>query len=381
MKRILKLFSSLGLTIALLGISMILIFVGTLGQVDLGTHAAQQKYFESFLIFLGPKGSNWSIPVLPGGYLVCSLLLVNLLAAHYVRFKLTWKKSGIFLAHFGIILMLAGMLLTSALSQESQMKIDEGGTSNYSESLEETELAIINTSDPSFDEVVSIPESMLLQKQSVQHPKLPFRVEIKECFPNSTLAMKKAEDKDLPQLATQGMGAQLKVQPLPMTYKPNEVNLLSAVVELVPTGGSAGTWLLSRALGRSQSFTYDGKTYELEIRPKRFYKPYSLTLLKFKHDIYPGTDIPKNFSSQIKLKDPANQTDRDVLIYMNNPLRYGGETYYQASFENNDKTTVLQVVKNPSWITPYVSCILVTVGLIVQFGMHLFGFFKQRGEA
>ena len=108
------------------------------------------------------------------------------------------------------------------------------------------------------------------------------------------------------------------------------------------------------------------------------YQPFSLTLLKFSHDRYAGTDIPKNFSSRLQLKTPDGRDDREVLIYMNNPLRYAGLTFYQAGFENNDRTTILQVVRNPSWILPYVACGLMTLGLLLQFGLHLLAFIKKR---
>jgi hypothetical protein len=63
---------------------------------------------------------------------------------------------------------------------------------------------------------------------------------------------------------------------------------------------------------------------------------------------------------------------------MNNPLRYSGETYYQASYDEDNHGTILQVVRNPSWLTPYLSCILVGVGLLVQFATHLLGFTMKR---
>jgi hypothetical protein len=64
---------------------------------------------------------------------------------------------------------------------------------------------------------------------------------------------------------------------------------------------------------------------------------------------------------------------------MNSPLRYAGQTFYQASYDPDDHGTILQVVHNPSWLTPYLSCILVGAGLVVQFMIHLFGFsFKRR---
>ena len=86
------------------------------------------------------------------------------------------------------------------------------------------------------------------------------------------------------------------------------------------------------------------------LRPRRDYKPFSLQLLDFQHDIYPGTDIPKNFSSRVVLERPDKSEKREVLIYMNNPLRYAGETYYQASFDQDNHGTILQVVRNPSWL-------------------------------
>ena len=39
---------------------------------------------------------------------------------------------------------------------------------------------------------------------------------------------------------------------------------------------------------------------------------------------------------------------------MNDPMRYRGETFYQHTFDNaTEKATVLQVVRNPGWVLPY----------------------------
>jgi hypothetical protein len=129
-----------------------------------------------------------------------------------------------------------------------------------------------------------------------------------------------------------------------------------------------------------QTFTFNGRTYQIALRPVRYYNPYSVKLLAFNHDLYPGTEIPKNFSSKIHLTDPATGDDRDILIYMNNPLRFHGATFFQASFEPNDAGTILQVVRNPASLAPYVACSLVAVGLIVQFLIHLFAFARRRAQ-
>ena len=67
---------------------------------------------------------------------------------------------------------------------------------------------------------------------------------------------------------------------------------------------------------------------------------------------------------------------------MNHPLRPHGKTYFQASFApENDRATVLQVVRNPGWVTPYISCALVGLGLLIQFLTHLFSFNRKRKAA
>src|SRR5690606_36535296 len=65
-------------------------------------------------------------------------------------------------------------------------------------------------------------------------------------------------------------------------------------------------------------------------------------------------------------------------IFMNNPLRYAGLTFYQAGFENNDTTSILQIIRNPSWLLPYIACVVMTLGLLIQFGLHLFAFISKR---
>jgi hypothetical protein len=193
---------------------------------------------------------------------------------------------------------------------------------------------------------------------------------------------------EAPSLATKGIGPRLIATPLPMTYKMDERNLPTAFVELVGSEGSLGTYLAAPHPAREpphqpaiapQTFEHAGKTWTIGMRPARSYKPFSLTLLKFSHDRYAGTEIPKNFSSRIKLTTPDGQDDREVLIYMNNPLRYSGLTFYQASFEpGNDQVTILQVVRNPSWLIPYIACAMMTFGLLWQFAIHLFAFVGKR---
>ncbi len=186
-----------------------------------------------------------------------------------------------------------------------------------------------------------------------------------------------------PSPATQGMGTQIVATPIPTTSKEDERNLPAAFVELIGPDGSLGTWLVSPELPMPQRFTSAGHEWKLAMRFERRYLPFSLTLLKFSHDIFPGTNIDRNFSSRVRLNSPGGTADREVLIYMNNPLRTGGLTFYQKSFVpandvSEERTTVLQVVSNPSWRIPYIACGMMALGLVLQFGLHLSAFFGRR---
>ncbi|MGI8891454.1 MAG: cytochrome c biogenesis protein ResB [Chthoniobacterales bacterium] len=374
----LRVLSSLRLTVACLGFGLLLVFLGTLAQVHLGIHAVQSRYFQSLFIFWSPPGAAWKIPILPGGYLLGTVLLINLIAAHAVRFQLTKKKLGIILLHLGVILLLIGQLLTGLFARETQMRIDEGQTAGYSEAPREVELAVVDHSDPNFDQVVAIPEAVLARGGTMQNQTLPFALSIRQFMPNSHLAMRTQDSQGPTSLATQGVGPRIVAEPATRVVKDDERDLSAAYVEVTSPQGSLGTWLVSNAIPNAQAFTVNGRTYELIMRQRRFYKQFALTLLHFAHDRYAGTDIPKNFSSRVRLIDPERNENREVQISMNDPLRYRGFTFYQAGFDNNDTTTILQVVKNPAMLLPYIACGLVALGLTVQFSMHLFGFLKKR---
>lgn len=368
-----RFFSSLRLTVALLILGMVLVFMGTLAQVSMGLYRAQNEFFRSFFVYWGPPGASWRVPVFPGGYLLGSLMLVNLVAAHWRYFRPDWRKSGIVLIHAGLVLLLLGQFATDLLSVESTLHLREGEAKNYSEIDRRVELAITDVTDPEHDHVVTIPQRMLERGGPVEVPDLPFAVRILQFFPNAMISSRPAGATNAPP-ASEGFGPQVQLTPLPHVTEMGKRDVPAAIVELVTPSGSLGTWVVSEYISQPQRVSVSGRTFTLQMRLQRIYKPWTIQLLDFRHDRYPGTEIPKNFSSLVLLTDPRNGTQREILIKMNYPLRYGGETYYQASYDPDDQGTVLQVVRNPSWLTPYVACTMVSLGLLLQFTIHLFRF-------
>lgn len=372
--------TSLRLTVACLSYALFLVFIGTISQVDEGLYQAQKHYFRSWFAFWPIPTTSFKLPLF-GGYFVGTVLLVNLLAAHAKRFTFTWKKGGIFFIHFGVILLLLGQLFTDVLSKESIMRMEKGETKSFSENQMSSELVITTKLDAVNDKVVAIPESMLRNDSVIDHGDLPFKVRIVSRWENAKLEREAGSNTIKPDV-NMGAGAEIFVLPQKAVTSMDEVNMPASVVELLDGTKSLGKWLVWSGTAMQQKVEHGGKEYQLSLRFERHYRPYSFTLIDCKHEKYKGTDVPKNFASQIRLVNSVTGEDFERLIYMNNPLRYDGLTFYQYQMNSDElgtaTSTVLQVVRNPSWLAPYFGCILVGLGLIYQFMFHLVGFLGRR---
>lgn len=382
--RAFQILTSLKLTVACLAAAMLLVFLGTLAQVDEGLYAAQDRYFKSFFISPLKIANLWLFPIFPGGYTIGIVLLVNLIAAHGKRFKFTKKKIGIFLTHAGLILLLLGQLFTDVLSRESALNFEEGETKNYSVDFRKSELVFIDKSAANTDTVISLPESRLRKGAVLSDANLPFQIQVRQYWPNAELSDKKIAGA-ISTAANQGAAKDFLVLPLEKTTEMDKRDLPCAVIELFNGGQSMGIWLVSAILN-PQIVRHEDKTFDIALRFRRYYEPFSLTLLKATHEKYKGTENPKNFSSRVRLKNEETNEDREVLIYMNHPLRYGGLTFYQhqmaadeaAIQQGHIPNSTLQVVRNPTWLTPYLACLMVGAGLLVQFLTHLVGFLRKQ---
>jgi hypothetical protein len=375
---VMRALTSLRLTIVCLAALMILVTAATLAQVGMGTVGAVNAYMRSYLVWWNIPDSQWMIPIFPGGATVGLVLMANLVAAQAVRLQATWSKAGLWLVHLGLILFVGGEFVSGMFQVESQMAIESGQTVNFIEGRD-AELAIIDVTDPVQDEVYSVPARALRREGTVSLPGTPVSLKIHGYAQNAQLRNRAPTDP--PARATAGVGTAVTFVQVPPVSGDNEVDSSATFVEPIAGGRSYGIWLASQALGAPQSFTHEGRTYQIVMRHRRQYLPYAVTLKKFSHDKYAGTEIPKNFSSLVHLSNPATREERDVLISMNDPMRYDSKAFYQASFGKGDMLSILQVVENPGWLIPYISCVLVAVGLIVHFTVSLMKSSRKREAA
>jgi hypothetical protein len=401
--RAIRAVASLRLTVFLFSLAMILVFFGTLGMTQDSIEDTVKKYFRTWIAWIDMRGlaefgkiffglpKDFDLPFkvpFVGGYVIGWVMFFNLLAAHAIRFKLTWKRSGIFLLHAGVIVLLAGEFLTGQLAVETRMRITEGQSTRMVFHLTDYELAFVDTSEPSADHVVVIPGEMVEEAEKdewLSHGDLPVDVQVMEYFRNTGLRDLKDEE---PAPATHGVGRRTaleKKRTVKGTDSEGEINYPGAYVALRSKDGQPlGTYLVSTLMdfGPPQEVKVGDKTYQLSYRFKRGYKPFEVHLIKATHDYYPGTNIAKDYASDVLVKDPEFGDHGPIHIWMNHPLTYRGETYYQSGMDpgtDGVKISTLQVVKNPAWTAPYLACVMVALGMGVHFLIRLVLFLKREG--
>ena len=173
-----KILTSLRVTVWTLGIAVALVFFGSLAQVHEGLFNAQERWFKSCFVFRRAGNVWWVPPFFPGGHLIGAVLFVNLLAAHFRRFQLSFPKFGIQLTHVGIITLLVGQLLTDYLAVESHMAFRENETKDYTEDARGSELFFARGLSSGREEVVSVPEELLARKGATRLEKLNSTVRV-----------------------------------------------------------------------------------------------------------------------------------------------------------------------------------------------------------
>jgi len=444
--------ASLRLTVVVLALLILLIFFGTWAQRTRGIWWVMDEYFTSWSLWVpfdifAPAGKTipGSIPF-PGGATLGLLMLVNLLAAHSMRFKLkarglrlvtglvvtiigaaiivwfqSWgvitslkasagvaamlavgfvaylpaligayllfgKRFGIVLIHLSLILLIVGEGVTRTTAVETQMPIYEGQTIQWSHDIREAELALIapGSGDTAKERVIVFPQEILeraaVTGKPLIHPELPFEVVVEQWMINSVMA--RYPQGMQPPADMRGLGQRFALLPRPEASGVGEqlINLPGAIVRILHDGHDHGRYAVSTftmVMGDVYRFIrqdvpmHDGEPWRISLRFRRYYKPYTFELLEFHHDLYPGTEIPRNYASDIRIHHHETGEQREVKIKMNQPLRYEGETFFQSGYIQNDLGTVLQVVRNPGSTMPYIACALGGIGLLAHFVISL----------
>ena len=347
---------------------MVLVFFGTIEQKDIGLFASQKKYFTSMILWV------YGIP-LPGGLLTMIILSMNLFS-FFLKAN-SWRKNkvGILTVHIGALILLIGSGITSVFSIEGNMVIIENEKSDYMHSFYYKEFTVLNLDQHKDSiEVINFSENLLKQNQLLEYNTLPFKIEIIDFFLNSKLESRVNDT--LSPLKGDAVKLELR-EKFPETEM--NKNISGVTYKIISDDDSInGYYIYQLEQRRPEIITINNMDYALLLRPVRTYLPFEIELLDFDKVMHPGTKIAKSFSSKVFLNE--NQTSRRVLIEMNAPLRHKGYTLYQASYAelgDGREATVLAVVQNYGRLFPYISSIIMCIGVLLQMIIRIPGLLKK----
>ncbi|MFM7135880.1 MAG: cytochrome c biogenesis protein CcsA, partial [Planctomycetota bacterium] len=278
--------------------------------------------------------------------------------------------------------------------------IIEGRATNVACRTDEVELAVIDSSGADQDRVTAISVRLLRARaggEPITVEGLPFAIRVAEWFPNSSVV---AVGPVAPNPATTGLGTKWLATSRPAEGgASSQSNIASGYVQLLDkqSGRDLGTHLVSQFLNdqrqvfagaeadQCDTFTAGGRDWRLQLRFRREYKPYTLRLDDVRRINYSASETPRDYSSYVTFTDPETGVEQQGRIWMNNPVRYRGETFYQSTYSQIDlgggrsgEMTGLQVVENAGWLVPYVACVLAFWGMLVHFGGTFLRFADRR---
>ena len=338
---------------------IVLLVFGTLAQRDMGLYAAQEKYFSSWWLWV-------SLVPLPGTRLILTIIFFNLLSQLLSNSAFTLKNCGVVLAHLGVLCMLLGAFITAYTTKEGAMLIPEGHSSNYIEDYHKLELALINRSPADYDEVIVFSNAYLKAGALIQDQGIPGKITVIDWFRNCRLVKRRQSTPN----HYKGIAKQFVLQAIPLNPKSTQ-NRAGIVIEVESLDHNQnGIYIIHEMMPMPPSFSMGENRYQLILRHKRYHLPFYIELIDFKKELYPGTNKAKSFSSLVNIID--SNLKRKALIEMNRPLRNKGYTFYQAAFIETatEENTVLAVVQNSGRYFPYISSIIICVGLLLHLSVQ-----------
>ncbi len=302
------------------------------------------------------------------------------------------KRAGVVLLHAGIGLMMFSELLVGVYAVEAQISLEEGEKTNFARDIRSAELAIVESAGTDKETHVVVPDTRLSRgvgKEKITNELLPFDIEVIQYEKNG----RARPAKDSPEVeikATAGIGKTSVLVPLETSTgvsMATKIDMPGAYVRLTKhgSGEEIGTYLVAVHLSEqdiSETVEVGDKKYDLSLRLRRDYKPYTVELKDVDGTNYLGTSTARNYSSDIRVVDESRGKDFEHHVWMNNPLRYAGETFYQQGYTQSQgkEYTTLALVTNSGWMIPYVACMIVAVGMLFHFSVTLLRFLDRRSR-
>jgi hypothetical protein len=311
----------------------------------------------------------------PGTSTVLWVLCLQLVLMVTFVLPLVWRKVGLWIVHGGLLLLLIGGFITEQMAVESQLTLTEGQTGHYTTSYQEWELAAWTTRGDTND-VIAYPDDILRPGRSLRLDPHPATLLVKTYYPNAAAFTNMATGGVLPYINASRIASMEPRRP----EKEAPMNAPGVIATLKVPGEEDREILLYGLERNPLALTLGGQRVFLQLRRRNYPLDFSITLHDFIRTLHPGTEVAKSFESEIELHDGLSS--RPVKIWMNNPLRHKGYTFYQASFsiDAQGEHSTFAVVTNPGRLLPYISSLMVFGGMLLHFALHFLGYVRRTAS-
>lgn len=325
---------------------MVILIIGTISQRYIGLNEAENLFFTSWFLWIGPVPIPATMPLL-GFIAICLFLKI------IFKSKWCWPQAGIILTHIGVLVLLIGGLLTFIDSEEGYITLGKGQSSAMLADYHQRELVVYADGKS----VKKVPAELLANIGVVKG--LPFGLKVSDYCRNCMPAFREDDGN------YKGLAAKLFLKEQPLK-KEDETNLGGATLNISGVSGEGdGTYIIYEAIPRYPEFEYKGKNYQIRFEKAQRKLPFSVRLDSFRKFTYPGSMMASEYESKVTIIE-ASGLEWSQDIRMNEPLRTQGYTIYQSSFleGGGQQLSVLAVVKNRGAIFPYIASIIMAIGLI-----------------
>jgi hypothetical protein len=368
--------SSYGLAITVLTFLLLITFLGTLSQKDIGLLDSQRKYFDSWWLIHDLDLGGTLIPVpLPGGGLLMVILFFNMLCGAVIRIRKGWRTIGVLISHLAIMFMLAAGFVSFLYKTEGAMPLFEGQASDQYQSYHDRIIEIhrYDSAGKGDDKALVIPmkhfEDLDPGKARTFFAKdLPIEMQVTGYRRNANVVQAEEGDKT----AIDGY----RIQEVKHA-KEDEANVTAVEITVKLKDGAEQRAILWERQMEPFTVKVGDAAYAISISRMKWKLPFAIRLNDFVRELHPGTMKAKKYTSHVtKITDGKEEPK---VVTMNVPVRDQGYVVYQASFSQNSngEQSVFTVVTNPSDQWPLWSCVAVAIGLIIHFLMHLIRFLSR----
>ncbi|MDE0835810.1 MAG: cytochrome c biogenesis protein ResB [Akkermansiaceae bacterium] len=374
---------------------LLLTWLATLEQIDHGLYPTLNKYFswKSWYLIpdMVPEINGKKLPIfLPGGYYVCALLLVNMILGGIIRIRKGPKQIGNLISHFGIIFMLLGGGVAHHFSERGNMAVSEGETSNVAEDYHEYVIEVSEVKDGEREEFHVVRGEHLTDLKGGKSrifdiEGIPFSLEISGYLVNSVPSNQLERPRQKNELVADGY----YLEEMPGEVE-TERNFGGCYARVIFEGGEKSDPFIMAGASFYPFTVRDGdRVFTIDMRKRLWVMPFEVKLDTFTADFHPGTSQPAKFVSDIRRLE--NGQESKLTISMNEPMRYEGLTFFQASYgpqgakPGDPMYSVFEVVRNPADKWPEYSLYVVAFGMLVTFltklGGHLGASSRKRKNA